>query len=84
MIEVVATIDGTYRIMLPTEIRARLGVGARDKITFVLDEHGVRIEPVRSILSDLYGTVPALPGEIADLEKEIGEAMAAEADRIVS
>jgi len=82
MTEIIATVSSKYQITLPADVRRRLGVGASDKIAFVLDEEGVRIEPVKLTLSDLYGSVPALPGETADLEKEIDEAMTA-ADRIV-
>lgn len=82
MTEIIATVSSKYQITLPADVRRRLGVGAADKIAFVLDEEGVRIEPVKLTLSDLYGSVPALPGETADLEKEIDEAMTA-ADRIV-
>jgi len=83
MTEIIATVSNKYQITLPADVRRRLGVGAADKIAFVLDEEGVRIEPVKLTLSDLYGSVPALPGETADLEKEIDEAMTAAADCIV-
>ena len=83
MTEIIATVSSKNQITLPAEVRRRLGIGAADKIAFVLDESGVRIEPVRLTLADLYGSVPALPGETADLEKEIDEAISAEADRIV-
>ena len=83
MTEIIATVSNKYQITLPADVRRRLGVGASDKIAFVLDEEGVRIEPVKLTLSDLYGSVPELPEETADLEKEIDEAMTAAADRIV-
>jgi AbrB family looped-hinge helix DNA binding protein len=82
MHEIVATISSKNQITLPADVRRRLGVGAADKIAFVLEADGVRITPARVTLADLYGSVPALPGESADLEREIDEAMAAEADRI--
>ena len=83
MAEIVATISSKNQITLPADVRKRLGVRAADKIAFVIDEDGVRIEPARLTVADLYGSVPALPGETADLEREIDKAMAAEADRIV-
>ena len=82
MTRIIATVDRMHRIALPAEIRLRLGIGPGDKVGFVLDETGVRIEPVRRTLANLYGAVTALPGETADLEKEIDEAMSAGADRI--
>ena len=83
MTEIIATIDSKHRITLPAAVRARLGVGAGDEIAFVLGDDGVRVEPALRTLADLYGSVRPLPGETADLEKEIDEAMAAEADRLV-
>jgi antitoxin PrlF len=82
MMEIVATISSKNQITLPLDVRKRLGVGASDKIAFVLEEEGIRIKPAKITLADLYGSVPALPGESADLEREIDEAMSAEADRI--
>lgn len=83
MAEIIASISSKNQITLPAAVRKRLGVGATDKIAFVIDRDEVRIKPVRVTLSDLFGSVPALPNESADLEREIDEAMAAEADRIV-
>lgn len=83
MIEIVATISSKNQITLPADVRKRLGVGATDKVAFVLDQGGVHIRPARVSLADLYGSVPGLPGETADLDKEIDEAMRDEADRIV-
>ena len=83
MHEIVATISTKNQITLPADVRKRLGVGAADKIAFVLEDEGVRIKPAKVTLASLYGSVPALPGESADLKREIDEAMEAEADRIV-
>ena len=83
MNEIVATISSKNQITLPADVRRQLGVGARDKIAFVLEDEGIRLKPAKITLSGLYGSVPALPGESGDLEREIDEAMAAEADRIV-
>jgi bifunctional DNA-binding transcriptional regulator/antitoxin component of YhaV-PrlF toxin-antitoxin module len=70
-------------VTIPVEVRRRLGVGTPDKVAFVLDDDGVRLRPATTTLASLYGSVPALPNESADLEREIDEAMAEEADRIV-
>jgi antitoxin PrlF len=83
MIEIVATISSKNQITLPADVRRQLGVGASDKIAFILEEEGIRIKPARVTLAALYGSVPALAEESGDLEREIDEAMAAEADRIV-
>jgi AbrB family looped-hinge helix DNA binding protein len=34
------------RITVPTEVRSRLGIGAGDKIEFIEDETGCRVEKV--------------------------------------
>ena len=82
MHEILATISSKNQITLPADVRKRLGVHATDKIAFVIEEEGVRITPAKVTLAGLYGSVPGLPGESADSEREIEEAMAAEADRI--
>lgn len=84
MIEIVATISSKNQITLPADVRKRLGVGAADKVAFVLDDEGVRIKPSKVTMADLFGSVPALPDESLDLEREIDAAMQVEADRIAS
>lgn len=83
MEEIAAIIGSKHQVTLPAAERRHLGVGAFDKIAFVIDASGVRIVPARMFLVDLYGSVEALPGESGDLEREIDEAMSAEAGWIV-
>ncbi len=83
MTEIVSSITSKGQVTIPAEVRRRLGLGTPDKIAFVLDEDGVRLRPATTTLSSLFGSVPALANESADLDREIGEAMQNEADRIV-
>lgn len=82
MTGIVVTISRKHQITLPAVVRRRLGVRAGDTIAFILDGDGVRIAPVRVTPADLDGSVPALPAESADAEREIDDAMAADADRL--
>ena len=69
---------------IPVEIRRHLGIGTPDRVTFVVDNGTVRLQPARLTLQDLYGFVPALPGrETEDFEDLIDEAMQDEADRVI-
>jgi antitoxin PrlF len=83
MKEIVSRVTRKGQVTIPAEVRRRLGVGTPDKVAFVLEDEGVRLKPATVTLASLYGSVPALPNESADLEREIDEAMQAEADRIV-
>ena len=83
MIEIVARISSKNQVTLPADVRRRLGVGASDRIAFVLGEGGtVEIRPVRFDLESILGSIPALPNETLDLEREIAEATAEEMQRV--
>src|SRR4051794_29290082 len=82
MKEIVSSVTSKGQVTIPLEVRRRLGVGTPDKVAFVLDDDVVRLQPATTSLASLYGSVPALPDESADLEREIDDAMAQEADRI--
>ena len=82
MNERVATISSKNQITLPAEVRRRLGVGASDKIAFVLMPSGETVvRPARYTLEQVLGSIPAIPGESLDLRREIEAATAEEMDR---
>ena len=83
MREIVSNVTQKGQVTIPAEVRRHLGVGTPDKIAFVLDGDVVRLRQASVTVASLFGSVPALPNESADLEREIDEAMQAEADRIV-
>jgi AbrB family looped-hinge helix DNA binding protein len=75
MTEIIAKISSKNQITLPSDVRQRLGVGAADRIAFVLGEHGkVELRPVRFDLESILGSLDPLPGESLDLDREILEA----------
>ena len=60
---------------IPADIRRKLGVDAADKIGFVVTEDKrVEVRPVRFTLESVIGSIEALPGESADLDREITQA----------
>jgi len=73
--ELVATISSKGQATIPVEVRQRLGVGASDKIAFVLTDEGtVELRPARFTLESVLGSITALPHESDDLDREIAEA----------
>jgi bifunctional DNA-binding transcriptional regulator/antitoxin component of YhaV-PrlF toxin-antitoxin module len=73
-------------VTIPSAIRKHLGVGAPDKVAFVVEEDGrVALHRSKLTVDALCGIVPALPGRsTADFEDQIEEAKEEAAARIVS
>jgi len=84
--EFVSSVTSKGQVTIPAVVRKHLGVGAPDKITFVLSDDGqVALRPAKLTLRELRGIVPAIPGRHSnDFEDQIEEAMEDEAARIVS
>lgn len=75
MKELLATISSKGQATIPVEVRQRLGVGAWDKIAFVLTDEGtVELRAARFTIESLLGSVAALANESDDLKREIAEA----------
>ena len=84
MIEITATISSKNQITVPAEVRRRLGVGASDKIAFVLSPTGETVvRPARYTLEQVIGSIKAIPGETADLDTEIELATEEEIQRLI-
>lgn len=81
----VSSVTSRGQVTIPVAVREHLGVGAPDKITFVVEDGGgVSLRAAPLTLNDLRGIVPALPGRItSDFEDQIEEALEDEAARIV-
>jgi AbrB family looped-hinge helix DNA binding protein len=83
MTEILAKISSKNQITLPADVRRRLGVGAMDKIAFVLREDGsIEIRAPRFELESVIGSVPPLPGASIDFDEEIEDATVAEIARL--
>jgi AbrB family looped-hinge helix DNA binding protein len=48
------------QVTIPVEIWRLLGVRPRDKVAFRVEKGRVELRPVRSVLDELYQSVPAL------------------------
>lgn len=82
MLEIIATISSKNQITIPVNIRRQLGVGASDKVAFVVGEDGrVEVRAPRFDLESVLGSIPAILGESLDLEREIEAATAEEMAR---
>ena len=77
MIEISVKIGSKNQITLPAEVRHRLGVSSTDTIAFVFAEDGtIHLRRARFDLESIIGSIPSLPDESLDLEREIAEATA--------
>ena len=84
MVEITARISRNNRITLPAEVRRHLDVGLSDMIAFVFTERGtVEVQKPRFDLESIFGSVPARPGASPDFEREIEEATAEQAKRVM-
>lgn len=72
-----ATISKKGQVTIPIDVRRRLGVGASDRVSFVVTNEGnVELRRERFTLESVLGSLPALPNESIDLDREIAEATA--------
>jgi AbrB family looped-hinge helix DNA binding protein len=77
MKEVVSTIGSKGQVTIPAEIRRNLQLGPKDKVAFVITDEGtIELRRPRFTLESVFGSIPALPNESPDLEREIDEATA--------
>jgi antitoxin PrlF len=85
MIEIHAKVSSKNQITLPAEVRRRLGIGPSDKVAFVFGEDGgVEFRLAKYDLESLFGSLPSLPNESLDLDREIEEATAEEMRRVMA
>ena len=84
MKEIISVVSSKGQATIPVEVRRYLGVGAPDRVAFVIEDGTVRLAPATVTLESRYGSVKAMPGrDTIDFEDQIEEAMDEEADRIV-
>ena len=78
-----ATVTSRGQVTIRIEVRRHLGLTKRARVTFVIDEDGVRLVPARHTPETALGAVPAIPGLSTDFDREIEEAKEDEADRMM-
>ena len=71
---IITSISTSGQITLPAEVRRLLGVKARDKVAIEIDDHDVRILPLKYTLETAAGSVRS-PDGTADVDRHIREAM---------
>ncbi|WP_034403492.1 AbrB/MazE/SpoVT family DNA-binding domain-containing protein [Deinococcus sp. RL] len=55
------TVSSKGQVVLPREVRERLGVGQGDRIEFVMDEQGIHVRPSRGEGNPFLAWVGAAP-----------------------
>lgn len=56
-----ATVSSKGQVVLPREVRERLGVGKGDEIEFVMDDQGIHVRPSRGKDNPFLAWVGAAP-----------------------
>ena len=57
MKEIVATMTQKGQVTIPVEIRHLLGLKAKDKVAFSIDEGNIRLAPAKYTLENVFGVV---------------------------
>ena len=72
MKEIAATVTQRSQVTLPAEVRRLLGIKARDKVIFAIEDDQVRLLPATFTLETAAGSVEALgrPVEVEELIRE--------------
>ena len=84
MREYLSSISSKGQITLPADIRRLLGLESTDKVSVIVTEDGtVILRRPKFTLESVFGSVPSLPNQSADFEREIEEAMEERAAELV-
>lgn len=76
MREYVSTVSSKGQVTIPVSVRRRLGVQPADAVAFVVTDEGtVEVRAARFTLESVLGSIPALPNESVDLDREIAVAV---------
>lgn len=73
------------QVTVPLEVRRRLGIGPRDRITWVVDDDGnVSVQAARSRIDELGSAIKVVPGREGRDYEEVRHLMLEDlADKIV-
>jgi antitoxin PrlF len=78
-----ATVTSQGQVTIPAEVRRKLGLSKRAKVTFLISDDRVELLAPRFTLESVFGSVEPLPNQSADFDREIEEAMEDHADEVV-
>jgi AbrB family looped-hinge helix DNA binding protein len=79
---ILASVTERGQVTIPAEVRKALGITARDKVDFVIEDGEVRLKRPKYTLQTAYASVPPLRGG-KDIDEAIREAKDERADRLV-
>ncbi len=72
----IASVTKSGQVTIPDDMLSELGSGSPDTVLLVLRDDGIlEIRPSSRALNDVFGSIPPLPDESADLVREIDEAV---------
>ena len=76
-----AKVTRQWQVTIPLEVRRHLKLENGARLTFVIGDDGVRIEPVTFTLESVLGSFVPLHDMSVDFDEEIDDAMSDEAGR---
>jgi AbrB family looped-hinge helix DNA binding protein len=59
--ELVASVTDRGQVTIPAEVRKALGIKAREKVIFVIEDGNVSLKRPKFTIETAYGSVPPLP-----------------------
>lgn len=73
-----STVTVKGQVTIPIEVRKALGLKPRDRVTFVLEDGSARIQPTKSKLDALFGSVKPkrMPEDFKELRRMAMEEVA--------
>jgi AbrB family looped-hinge helix DNA binding protein len=81
MKEITTTMTRRGQVTVPAEVRKMLGLVARDKVTFIIEEGQVRLSPASFTLESAFASVPTL-SRPEDVEEQVRIAKEERAQRL--
>jgi AbrB family looped-hinge helix DNA binding protein len=78
-----ASVSSQGQVTIPAEVRRKLGLAKRAKVTFLIADDRVELLPPRFTLESVFGSVDPLPNQSVDFDREIEDAMEDHADEVV-
>lgn len=80
MKELLSTVTQRGQVTIPAEVRRLLGTKTGDKVAFQIEDHTVRLVPVKFTLESAYGSVTPMhrPEDFEAIKEQVLEARAEE------
>jgi AbrB family looped-hinge helix DNA binding protein len=79
---IMASVTDRGQVTIPAEVRKLLGIKARDKVNFVIEDGEITLRRPKYTLETAYASVPPLP-DGKDIDQAIREAKEDRADRLI-